>query len=263
MRRLRLDRHALLLGADQLDQGILVAVLELLRLELARHLGDYVLCELEHLPGQIDIRDLGEIPIRRMHLVGEMQAGRHDPLAARLELQHALAPEQDGAGEPDHLFGAHGLADHREGLLADAVRGREVIGRIEIESVDLGAGHEPLDVDGVVAVHLHGLELVVLEHDVLALGDLVALRLALGLDRLAGLLVDELAPHAISRLAIEGAKGNPLRGRRGRIEGDRARDERKLEITLPVGSWRHVGAPIRWDYAAGADYLKNPPTSCI
>src|ERR1700682_6071370 len=36
MRRLRLDRQALLLGADQLDQSILVAVLELLGLELAR-----------------------------------------------------------------------------------------------------------------------------------------------------------------------------------------------------------------------------------
>jgi hypothetical protein len=188
-----------------------------------------------------DVRDLGEITVRRVHLVGEMQAGGHDALAARLELQHALAPEQHGAGQPHHLLRAHGLADHRECLLADAVRGREVVGRVEIELVDVGAGHEALDVDGVVALDLHRLQLVVLEHDVLALGHLVALGLVLGLHRRARLLVDELALHAVAGFAVEGAEGDALGGRGGRVEGHWARDERKLEIAFPIRPWRHGG----------------------
>ena len=176
-----------------------------------------------------------------MHLVGVVQAGCHDALVARLEHHQALAAEQHDARQAHHLLRPHGIADDGERLLAHAIGGREVVGRVEVKLVDLGARHEALDVDGVIALDLDGLELVVLEHDVLALGDLVALGLVLGLDRLAGLLVDELAAHAIAGVAIEGAKRDALGCRRGRVERHRARDERELEIAFPVGPWRHVG----------------------
>ena len=234
VRRLRLDRHALLLGADQLDQRVLVTVLELLRLELAGHLLDDVLGEIEHLLGQLGVGDLVEIAGRRVHLVGVVQAGGDDALVARLQHQDALAPEQHDAREAHHFLGAHGIADDGERFLADAVGGREIVGRVEIQLVDLVARHEALDIDGVVAFELDRLDLVVLDLDELALGDLVALDLVVGLDRIAGLLVHELAPHAIAGLAIEGAEGNALgRGGRG-IKRHRTRDEGKLQIAFPV-----------------------------
>jgi hypothetical protein len=88
--------------------------------------------------------------------------------------------------------------------------GRDVIGRVEVELVDLRPGYEPLDVDRMVALELHRFQLVVLDGDVLALGDLVALDLVLGLDGIAAGFVDELAANAVSRGAIEGAEGDAL-----------------------------------------------------
>ena len=77
-------------------------------------------------------------------------------------------------------------------------------------------GHEALDVDGVVAFDLYGLELIVLDLDELALGHLVALDLVLGLNGITGLLVDELAAHAVAGRAIEGAERHALGGCGGR-----------------------------------------------
>jgi hypothetical protein len=177
--------------------------------------------------------------VRRVHFVAIVQADCHDPLVARLQHHQALAPKQHDASKAYLLLGPHGVADDGKGFLADAIGRREVIGRIEIELIDLLARHEALDVDGMIALDLHRLQLVVLEHDVLALGDLVALGLLLGLHRLAGLLVDELAAHTVASVAVERAKRDPLGGGRGREERDRTRDERELEIAFPVGTWGH------------------------
>ena len=135
---------------------------------------------------------------------------------------------------PTIFFGAHRIADDRKRFLADAIGGREIVGRVEIELVDLVARHEALDVDGVVALELDRLDLVILDLDELALGDLVTLDLAVALDGIAGLLVDILAAHAVAGLAVESAEGNALRRGGRRIEGDGARNEGELEIAFPV-----------------------------
>jgi hypothetical protein len=166
--------------------------------------------------------------VRRVHFVAIVQADCHDPLVARLQHHQALAPKQHDASKAYLLLGPHGVADDGKGFLTHAIGGRQVIGRIEIELVDLLARHEALDVDRVIALDLHRLELVVVEHDVLAFGDLVALRLLLRFHRLAGLFVDELAAHPVAGVAVERAKRDPLGGGRGRKEGDRTGDEREL-----------------------------------
>src|SRR5262249_28538604 len=239
MRGLRLQWHALLLGANEVDQRVLVAILELIRLKPARHLVDDVLGQFQHLRGQLQLGDLGEITIGRVHLIGEMQAGRHDALTAGFEPKHALAAEENSAREPYHLFRSHRLADHSEGLFADAIGGRQIIGGIEIKRVDIGARHEALDIDGVIALDRNGFELVVLEHEILALGNFVALGLIFRRNGLARLFIDVLAPNTVTGVAIEGAEGNALRGGRGRIEGDGAGHERKLQISLPIGPGGH------------------------
>jgi hypothetical protein len=54
----------------------------------------------------------------------------------------------------------------REGLLADGLVRRKVIGAVEEAFVDLGARHERADFDRVVALDLDRFELVVLDHEV-------------------------------------------------------------------------------------------------
>ena len=68
----------------------------------------------------------------------------------------------------------HGVADDREGLLAALAVRRDVVGTLVVALVDLLFGHELVDVDGVRALELDGFQLLGLDLDVLALGDLVA-----------------------------------------------------------------------------------------
>ena len=141
--------------------------------------------------------------------------------------------------EPDDLLVAHGVPDDRESLLADALARRDVIGRVVVARVDLGAGHEFVDVDRMRALDLDLVELVVVDEQVRILGDGVALGLVLVLDHVPGFGVDELPLHFVAGLAIDGVERNARRGAGGGIEVDSAGDEGKLEIAFPVGSWGH------------------------
>jgi hypothetical protein len=84
------------------------------------------------------------------------------------------------------------------------------------------------------ALDLDGVEFLVLDHEVLPLGDLVAAPLVLGGDRLAGFLIDELLAQPIAGRLVDLPERNPLRGRAGGMQRDRARDQRQLEIAFPV-----------------------------
>ena len=73
------------------------------------------------------------------------------------------------------------------------------------------------------ALDLDRFELRVLDNQVLPLGDLVATPLVLGVDRLAGFLIDELltqpiaCPLVICRKAMRSALGSPAKKSRKRI----------------------------------------------
>jgi hypothetical protein len=77
---------------------------------------------------------------------------------------------------------AHGLADHRKGLLGDRLVGGDIVKAIEEALVDLLAWHETVDLDHMGAPDLDGFEFRVLDDQILPLGDLVAAALVRGVD---------------------------------------------------------------------------------
>src|SRR5439155_23693091 len=105
--------------------------------------------------------------------------------------------------------------------------------------IDSRAPDEPVEVARVPAVHLNGFEFVGLDLDVDALVDFVTPALILGLDRLARLFVDQLLTQAIAGLLVDLPKRDALGRRGGGTESDRTRDERELEIALPICTGRH------------------------
>src|SRR3546814_202348 len=114
---------------------------------------------------------------------------------------------------------------------------------VEIRVVDPGAGNEGVDRQRLVAVGHGGRDLVGLQHHILALRDLVALHLVLRRHRLAGLLVDELAPDPVAGRPVQGVEGDTL-GSRGRgVQGHAAGEFADLDEALPVGPRRHAATP--------------------
>jgi hypothetical protein len=91
----------------------------------------------------------------------------------------------------------HGVADDRKRLLGDRLVGGDIIRCVEEALVDLEARHEAVDFDRMGALDLDGFEFLVLDHEVLPLGDLVAAALVFRVDRLAGLLIDELLAQPV------------------------------------------------------------------
>ena len=82
-------------------------------------------------------------------------------------------------------------------------------------------------------------QLLFLDHDRLAAVGLVALRLIVALDRLAGLGIDEDAADAMAGPAVDDVEGDALGGRGGGVQGDRA-DELPRS---PDGLSRSRGVP--------------------
>src|SRR5215831_20326991 len=102
-------RQARLLGADELDHRVLVAILELLWFELARHAIDDLLGETHHLIRQHHVRDLFEDTLLAPDLVSVVQRRAHDALAERLEHHHALTPRHHDTPDTHHLLLVHGV----------------------------------------------------------------------------------------------------------------------------------------------------------
>ena len=221
----------------------MIAILEARRVEL-RHLRvDDVGRELQHLRLDFDVPDVLEELLVVAHLIGIFERARHEALAARLQHDDALAAVEDDAAEAHDLLLRHRLANDCEGLLGDLAARREIIGRVDVDVVDLGAGHEALDVDGVCRLDRDLVDLVLFHDHVFALADLVAFDLVRGIDDLLGLRINQLAAQAIARLAVEEMEGDALLLGRRWVELDGAGDQRELQISLPVGTRRHRKTP--------------------
>src|SRR5262245_55428389 len=230
-----------LLLAQQLHQCRLVVVLERRRVEVTGLRIQDVLGELQHFARYFDVLDVAEVFLRLAHLVAVAQRRPQHALAARLQGDDALALGEHDAAERDHTLAAHGVADDCERFLPNVVGRRDVIGAIVEALVDLRRGDEAVDVDGVPALHLDGLELVDLDVD--AFVDFVAPALVLGRDRLARLVIDQLLAQAVAGFLVDLPKRDALRRRRGGTDRDGARDQRKLEIALPICTRRHGNTP--------------------
>jgi hypothetical protein len=93
-----------------------------------------------------------------------------------------------------------------------------------------------VDLDDVGALDLDRFELLILDHQVLALGDLVAAALVLGADGLAGFLIDKLLTQPIAGRLVDLPEGDAFSGRAGGVQCYRARDQGQFEMAFPVGT---------------------------
>ncbi len=160
------------------------------------------------------------------HLGLVAQRRRQQSLAARAQQQQVLAPVDHHAGKPSEILLAHRLSDNGEGFLGNVVLRHDVIRLVEIDAVDFRHRHEFLDVDAVGALQCHVVELVFLDQYVLALVDLVALDPILGLDRLAGLGIDDVVADAVAGFAVDDVEEDALAGAGGGIKRHGAGDQR-------------------------------------
>ena len=149
-----------------------------------------MLGEIEHVLGDLDVLDVVEIFLLAAHLVRVAQQRAHQALAERLQRDDVLAVGQHHAADRDLVHGADGLADHREGVVADLAVGHEIIGADQIAVVDLGLRHELVDLDRVGRFQRDVVELFLADLDVGVGVDLVALDDVLVGDFLAGVGVD-------------------------------------------------------------------------
>ena len=95
--------------------------------------------------------------------------------------------------EPDLVLVRHRLADHPEGLGGELAIRIHVIGRVEIDRIDLVAVDKAVEVDDLRRFDLQRLQLVVVDRHIAAALVLVSLDDLVAVDDLAGLRVDRAA----------------------------------------------------------------------
>jgi hypothetical protein len=91
------------------------------------------------------------------------------------------ACEHDAA-ERHHIHLGNGATDDGKSILSDLTVGRDVVRRVDIALVDLAPRNELVDIDGPRAFNLNGLELLVLDNEILAFPDLIESRRRVGSD---------------------------------------------------------------------------------
>lgn len=192
-----------------------------------------MLCELEHLAFDLEVREFVEGVLGGANLVVEIERGGDQSLAVRPNEDGADAAEKDGASNGGDLCRLHPVAQQHEGIGAHLV-GRQVIGLVEIDVIDLVAGNEGIDLHGLVAVWNRSRNLVRFQDDILAVLDLVALHLLVALDGIACLAVNELALHPVAGLAVQRVESDPLRRRGGGVERHRAGHLPELDEAFPI-----------------------------
>ena len=97
----------------------------------------------------------------------------------------------------------------------------EVIRSIKEPLVDLLPRDKAVDLNYMAALNLDFLKFLILDHEVLVLGNLVSAHLLLGQNRLAGFLVDQLLAQAMARRLVDLPERDPLRRRGGGMKRDR------------------------------------------
>jgi hypothetical protein len=106
-----------------------------------------------------------------------------------------LAAQDRDASKPDLVAVRHRLPDDPERLRRQVTV--DVIGRVEIDRVDLVAVHKTVEVDDLRGLDLEVLQLVIGDRDIAPAFELVAFDNPITIDNLAGLGVDELLRHTL------------------------------------------------------------------
>jgi hypothetical protein len=117
--------------------------------------------------------------------------------------------------------------------------GRNVIRIANIEFVDLCLRHELVDLDGAFAFNSHSLEFFARHVDIFAFSELIAFDDVGLLDVIAGFGIDLTITDAIAGLFVELMEADFFALGCRRVERDRARNEGKLEISLPIRTRGH------------------------
>ena len=197
------------LRLDEFGNRFLIAVVESLGVERPLFRIDDVLGEVEHLPFDLYIRQLLEGFLRGAHLIIEVQRRADQAIAVRPDQHCAELAEEDSSRQRDNLGLAHAVAQQLERVCTHFVR-RQIIGLIEVDVVDFVARNERLDLQRFVAAGYCRRHFFRLEHDIVAVLDLIAFDLFIPLDRLTGLAIDEFSADTISGRAVERVEGNAL-----------------------------------------------------
>jgi hypothetical protein len=218
------------LGLDQGAQRVLIAVVERLGIEAARALVDDHAGEADRLVADLLILAVG---LRLAYLVGGAQRRQQQPAAMRLDGDRMLAAREHDTAEPDLALLLQGAGDDLIGLRRDLAVGRHVIGLLEIDAVDLLGIDEGLEIDGLRRFNLDRIEVLVIEQDILALVDLIALDDVGAIDLLAGLLVDHSHAQPVMRRLAELVEPDAAGLRRGRGERHGTGDEGQAQVPAP------------------------------
>ena len=115
------------------------------------------------------------------------------PDIARLHHDQPLAPRHRHPPEPDLVLVRHGLADHAEGLGRELAIRIDVIGRVEVDGIDLVAIDEAVEVDDLRQLDLQRFQLIVVDRHIAAALVFVSFDDLVAVDDLAGLGVDRAA----------------------------------------------------------------------
>src|SRR4051812_43492400 len=171
--RQRLDL-ALGLRLDVLEQALAVLVLELLRLELGlerlEQLARHLLLLLRRVA-----RRRGDVEVLHRHeLVVEEHRVQAENAVERPHGDEVLAVVEDPPPDPGAVGLLERVVQQPVGILA-VVLGAEVVDLVVHDGVDVRGADELLDLDQARLLARGGVELLLLEHDELALRDLVAL----------------------------------------------------------------------------------------
>src|SRR6516165_4870776 len=224
---------------QEIDQSVFVAILELRWVKVTRLRLYDVGSQIEHFLRQFQLRDVLEIWLLVPNLVGITQRRTYKAPTLRLESDYMLAPRQHHATERDHVQFRDGVSDDGESLLPNwAIRGY-VVRRVDVTLIDFIFWNELVDIYGPRALDLNGLYLLILNNHVLSLGDLVAAHRLVPRDHLASFGIDVLLFQSVARFPVNPIETHLFAHRRGRIERNGARDQRKPKVPLPVRTRRH------------------------
>ena len=126
---------------------------------------------------QLAVLELDGLPpvdvVEIANLVGVVHGVEHEPALDRADQHQPFLAAHDVLGETDPVGLGHGVRQQAIGLVATLV-GTQVVCLLEVDRVDLFQRHELFKLDDLGGLLFKGLELVVLETDVLVLGELVA-----------------------------------------------------------------------------------------
>src|SRR4029450_734932 len=165
--------------------------------------------------------------------------GSRDGVVLVLEALPNRGPQGSSARDPSYRWRLLENTKLQSSTLPDwTIRGK-VVRRVDVTLIDFLFRNELVDIDGARALDLNSLYLLVLDNHVLAFGDLVPAHHVVPRDDLASCGIDVLLFQSVARLPIDPIKTHFFAQRRGRIERNGARDQRKPKVALPVRARRH------------------------